>query len=102
MVQGDDCKTYILVLVDKPGCSDGSGGYLKIQMTTTGVGPDPIVFLNDPQERFNTYDNYDASSGIVSWRWDDCFNDGMVVGPLPYGVDWSVHMEVLTQETRGL
>merc|ERR1711988_920308 len=38
----------------------------------------------------------------MGWRWDDMWNDGMVVGPLPYGNDWSVHMEVLTKETRGL
>merc|ERR1711871_987245 len=64
LVQGDDCNTYILVLVDRPG--DGSGGYLQLEMTTTGTDPNdngvlngpggsgtsagaPITFLNDPQ-----------------------------------------------------
>jgi len=116
LVQGDDCQTYILVLVDRPG--DGSGGYLQLEMTTTGapfnatecgaVGSGtrgaPIAFLNDPQgfaeNRFDAYDT--CSNGIVSWEWDGCCNDGMVVGPLPYGRDWSVNMKVLTKETRGL
>ena len=121
LVQGDDCNTYILVLVDRPG--DGSGGYLQLEMTTTGTDPNdngvlngpggsgtsagaPITFLNDPQgvtgNRFDAYDTYNSASGIVSWEWDDCCNDGMVVGPLPYGRDWSVNMKVLTKETRGL
>ena len=116
LVQGDDCQTYILVLVDRPG--DGTGGYLQLNMTTTGVSPSsfgvapgapmpsggingaPIAFLNDPQARFDTYDGY--TDGVVSWEWDECCNDGMVVGPLPYGRDWSVNMKVLTRETRGL
>jgi hypothetical protein len=108
LVQGDDCKTYLLVLIDKAGC--GTGGYLQMRLTTTGVvtpgsstpgsSVSPILFLNDPQARFDTYDNY--ASGVVSWDWDGCCNDGMVVGPLPYSHDWSVHMEVMTRETRGL
>jgi hypothetical protein len=118
LVQGDDCLTYLLVLVDRAG--DGSGGYLQLNMTTTGVSPNdfglvgdssgggiggingaPITFLNDPQGRSSSYDTYN-SGGIVSWEWDECCNDGMVVGPLPYGRDWSVNMQVITRETRGL
>merc|ERR1719421_1926476 len=102
LVQGDDCLTYILVLVDRPG--DGSGGYLQLNLTTTGTGSGgPIAFLNDPQLLESTFQAYDTySDGVVSWEWDDCCNDGMVVGPLPYGRDWSVNMKVLTKETRGL
>lgn len=118
LVQDDNCQTYLLVLVDRAG--DGSGGYLKLNMTTTGVPVSefgvlsggtsgvhgggftgaPVTFLNDPQARIDTYDAYDG--GIVSWEWDECCNDGMVVGPLPYGRDWSVNMKVMTHETRGL
>lgn len=116
LVQGDDCKTYLLVLVDKPG--DGTGGFLQLSLTTTGVdsstfgvlgtnsygtgGPTgaPIAFLNDPQTRYDTYDSY--HSGVVDFEWDGCCNDGMVIGPLPYEKDWSVHMHVITKETRGL
>jgi hypothetical protein len=120
LVQGDDCNTYLIVLVDKPG--DGTGGYLQLGLTTSGVSESsfgvlgggtcgsgsgtysgaPITFLNDPQARYDTHDTYDCSTGIVSWEWDTCCNDGMVVGPLPYSSDWSVHMEVITQETRGV
>merc|ERR1719353_2258260 len=105
LVQGDDCKTYLLVLVDKP--HDGTGGYLQLDIATNfNLDSDPIVFFNDDQERFDTYDTYSYSStynnGTASWRWDGCCNDGMVLGPLPYGVDWSVNLKVITKETRGL
>ena len=105
LVQGDDCQTYLLVLVDRAG--DGSGGYLQMSMTHSlcGAAPitgAPVAFLNDPQSRINTYDSYTDSTGIVSWEWDACCNDGMVLGPAPYSCDWSIHMQVLTHETRGL
>jgi len=97
LVQGDDCQTYLLVLVDN---ADGSGGTLQVRLTTSGMNGPPIAFLNDPFTR--GYDNYNAQTGVVSWAWDEGGNDGMVVGPMPYANDWSVHMEVMTRETRGL
>jgi len=114
LVQGDDCETYLLVLVDKPG--DGSGGFLQVDLSTTGVDAvDPVVFFNDPQGfdafcggsiQTDALDTYTYSStyknGTAEWVWDGCCNDGMVVGPLPYSKDWSVNMKVVTRETRGL
>jgi len=104
LVQGDDCKTYLLVLVDKAGSSDGTGGTLQLRLTTSGVSGSPIQFLNDPQGAVDAsaYDGYSPQTGVVSWAWEACCNDGMVVGPMPYGYDWSVHLEVMTRETRGL
>jgi hypothetical protein len=99
LVQGDDCKTYLLVLVDN---SDGTGGTMQLRLTTNGVYGAPIAFLNDPHARIDSYDSYNPQTGVVSWRWDEGGNDGMVVGPMPYSHNWSVHMEVMTRETRGL
>jgi len=100
LVQGDDCQTYLLVLVDR--ANDGSGGYLQLNMTTNGETGAPVAFLNDPQGRFDSYDSYDAATGVASWEWDEVANDGAVIGPMPYGSDWSVNMQVVTRETRGL
>ena len=106
LVQGDDCQTYLLVLLDRPG---SGGGAVTMSLTTTGVpaynGPAgaPIVFLNDPQMRYDSYDSYSGST--VTWDWEDCCNDGMVIGPLPYGADWSVNMQMITSNmdsSRGL
>merc|ERR1711988_331461 len=98
LVQGDDCQTYLLVLIDRAG--DSTGGRMQLRLTTTGAPQQPVAFLNDSQARYDTYDTY--SAGMVSWAWDECCNDGMVVGPLPYSRDWSVHLEVVARETEGL
>jgi hypothetical protein len=112
LVQGDDCQTYLLVLVDNQG--DGSGGSVQLRLTTTSAGGSlpvppscpnvlstPVAFLNDPQARFDSIDNYDACAGIVTLDWEACCNDGLVIGPMPYSSDWSVNLEVMAG-MRGL
>lgn len=118
LTQDDTCQTYLLVLVDKP--NDGTGGYLQMDLTTSGLnaeGPGPIAILNDPygtgglcdndnQAQSTPKDKYSYSStyknGTVYWTWGECCNDGMVIGPLPYEKDWSVNMKVVPKESRGL
>jgi hypothetical protein len=103
LVQGDDCETYLLVLVDKD--HDGTGGFLQIDLSTTGVSGDPVAFQNDPTNRPDSFDSVvsnGAGGKLVSWAWQPDYNDGMVVGPLPMSADWSVTMNVITKETRGL
>jgi len=101
MVQGDDCQTYILVLLDN---TDNTGGTATIDMTSTDAPCDPVIFRNDPQDQFDSDDveNWHAcGQGQITWKWEPGYNDGMVVGPLPYGVDWSVLMK-LEKQSRGL
>jgi hypothetical protein len=101
MVQGDDCKTYILVLLDN---NDNTGGTAHIDMITEGAPCDPIMYRNDPTSLANSMDTENfptCGNGSVTWTWQPDFNDGMVVGPLPYGVDWSVSMK-LEKQSRGL
>jgi hypothetical protein len=108
MVQDGCCTTYLLVLIDKP---DGTGGFVNIDLMTTGLAADPIDFLNDPQGVVNgnteALDSYTYSSnhenGTVSLTWSTG-NDGFVVGPLPYNRTWSVNMKVASAHrlTRGL
>ena len=101
MVQGDDCKTYILVLLDN---NDNTGGTAHIDMVTEGAPCEPIMFRNDPTSLANSMDTDNfpvCGNGSVTWTWQPDYNDGKVVGPLPYGVDWSVTMK-LEKQSRGL
>jgi len=90
LVQGDDCQTYLLVLVDRAGGS--AGGSLQMTLTTTGVTIPPPY----------TTDTFDSQTGVATMTWSPSSNDGMVVGPMPYGNDWSAHITVMSRETRGI
>ena len=110
LVQGDDCDSYLVVLLDNPATSHG--GYAQLELVTTGLtGVDltPTSFQNDPQ--YNTVaaaDHFDSlefdgtDSYTAKWKWAAEFNDGGVFGPLPMSGDWSVTMSLVTKETRGL
>jgi len=125
LVQGDDCQTYLVVLIDD--ASTSKGGYLQLEMVTGGglnhVSPassaknpsdvgDMIAFQNDPEAsgagssavpvQFDEYTRNDENSTTIKWKWSSDFNDGGVIGPLPMNLDWSVSLSVVTKETRGL
>jgi len=122
MVQDESCQTYVLVLIDKAGC--GQGGYVKMDIATTGLDPadaaylDPIAFQNDPHARNrknsngglvpglpDALDNYTwtpaTQTGTAMMQWDACCNDGLVVGPLPYSRKWSVNFKVHASGSSG-
>ena len=117
MVQDSSCSSYILVLIDKAGC--GKGGYVKIDMKTTGVVGDPIAFQNDPHadaqdpnsvlakkpshpDATDSYTwNAAAGNGTATMEWDAWHNDGFVVGPLTYANEWSVNFKVQAYGSSG-
>lgn len=110
MVQDDTCNSYVLVLIDKAGC--GKGGYIKMDIATTGLVSadpaytDPIAFQNDPQAIANvSLDSYTwnpaTQSGTAEMTWDACCNDGLVVGPLPYSRAWSVNFKTQAHGSSG-
>merc|ERR1711988_1920168 len=101
---------HMIMTVDAP--HDGSGGFLQIDMDSTGsVGHtfDPVMFMGPP-DNTDARDGYTAgvvsswsaySNGSISFGWDSCCSDGMIFGPFPT-TDWSLNMKVVTKETRGL
>jgi hypothetical protein len=114
MVQDSSCENYILVLVDKAGC--GNGGYIDMDFTTCGLSAlaDPIAFLNDPHGSngvrdaadTTTYNAGDAANdycgnGTIHLQWTGEYNDGFVVGPLPFENTWSVNMKLSTHKQSG-
>jgi len=161
LVQDSSCNSYLLALVDKDGRDDGSEGFVKLDVTTTGVSSctDPVAFQNDPQSLPTSLDSYtwtssniaacsggipalctsckawaycitgtadaacpgapaqcqaggscasyapcfECGTGTVQMTWSTG-NDGLVIGPLPIGNDWSVNLKVAKEHrnTRGL
>ena len=73
----EDGDGDLALMVVSDASQDGSGGQATLHIA--GIDEAELLLKNDPN---HAPDTYDMESGIFTWKWFPCCNDGLVIGSL--------------------